>query len=78
MNLSNSKEETFSFGYEINKAVRCYGNIKYKLSINYSNEFGLFPDIGGQYLFRYHGVSEAITAIIKERIDLGRDLLVAR
>ena len=32
----------------------------------------------GKYLFRYHGVSEAITAIIKGRIDLGRDLLVAR
>ena len=27
MNLSNNKEETFSFGYEINEAVRCYGNI---------------------------------------------------
>ena len=26
MNLSNSKEETFSFGYETNEAVRCYEN----------------------------------------------------
>lgn len=32
----------------------------------------------GKHLFRYHDVSEGITAIIKGRIDLGRDLLVAR